>query len=324
MLYLQYQSQKSNINQIKGENQMYRTNYRERTPEEKQRIASHYQRKIEASYFPVEKVSMGESGKFAIVNKENMAKLSEVSKRYTLVRNIDVFKPFVEQFGYENIEKFYGYGGHYGSTKYYHMEIKTGRRFNFGTEEKPDWIDETLVISNSYNKTRSFTFRLGAFRWVCSNGLYSGRALVNYKKIHVGEIPVQKLVFQALLKYQDNSFDNWKRLKEVPLTLEKRLSIIDNMKVFNEKDKEGKEIESNMRLNRAIRYTAKRRITNNSNDVDNQANGWGLYNQINYAVDYEIRGNSQVERRITANKTVEDYLLSEVVNRKESFGIYLN
>jgi len=62
------------------------------------------------------------------------------------------------------------------------MELKTGRRFNFGTEENPDMVDELLSITNSYNKTRSFQFRLGAFRWICSNGLHSGEALVNYKK----------------------------------------------------------------------------------------------------------------------------------------------
>ena len=306
---------------------MYRTRtrtYQEPTVEEKQRIGNYYQPKVEGSYFAVEKVPMGENGKFAIVNKETGGKLSEVSKRYTLVRNADVFKPFIEQFGYENIKTFYGYGGgRYGDTKYFHMEIKTGRSMNFGTEEAPDIIEETLVISNSYNKTKSFTFRLGAFRWVCSNGLYSGKALINYKKIHVGEIPVQKLVFQAILQYQDNSFDNWKSLKEIPLTLEKRLSIVKNMKIFNETDKEGEKIWSNVRLNNSIRYRAESKLRNNDNAVDNQENGWGLYNQINWAINNEINGNSQIDRRITANKRMEEYLM-EVVNKRDSAGIYLN
>jgi len=88
---------------------------------------------LEMSYFPVEKIKTG-INKYAIIRKDTGDKLSEVSKRYKLVRNIDIFKPFVDRFGVENIQKFYGWG----KSKYFYMEINTGRKFNFGTEEKPD------------------------------------------------------------------------------------------------------------------------------------------------------------------------------------------
>ena len=116
------------------------------TPETQARINQYNINRLEASYFPVKKVAMGNK-KYAIVNQENGQKLSEVSKRYTLVKNRDVFEPFVKEFGVERIRKFYGYG----NAKYYYMEIETGRQFNFGTEEKPDMVNEVLCIANSYN-----------------------------------------------------------------------------------------------------------------------------------------------------------------------------
>jgi len=79
------------------------------TEERQARIVSWNQKKVEASYFPVSKVPMGD--KFAIINQETMRKLSDVSSRYTLIKNIDIFKPFIEQFGYGAIHKFYGYVG---------------------------------------------------------------------------------------------------------------------------------------------------------------------------------------------------------------------
>jgi len=66
-------------------------------------------------------------------------------------------------------------------------------------------------------------------------------------------------------------------------------------------------------LNSRIQYTAKYKVNRNTNITDNQENAWGLYNQINYAIDRNIRGDSQIEKRITANKRMEEYLLKELV-----------
>lgn len=68
-----------------------------------------------------------------------------------------------------------------------------------------------------------------------------------------------------------------------------------------------------MILNSRIQYTAKYKVNRNTNITDNQENAWGLYNQINYAIDRNIRGDSQIEKRITANKRMEEYLLKELV-----------
>ena len=261
------------------------------------------ERALESSYFPVEKVDVG-MGKFAIIRRDTGDKLSDVSKRYTLIRNRDVFQPFVDRFGVGNIKKFYGWG----KSKYYYMEINTGREFNFGTEEKPDIVLERLVIQNSYNKTRSFSFMLGAFRTVCANGLYTGNAYINYKKIHVGKIDIMKLVFQALLRYEDNSFDNWNKFKEVPLTMERQIEIVNE---FETKQLTEEKLKDRFNINNKIVYTANR-LLKKDESIDNQRNGWGLYNQLNQSIAVNLRGNSKTSERITANKKLEEYLIKKL------------
>jgi hypothetical protein len=286
------------------------------TEERKNRLTEYYKRKTKESYFAVEKIKLSED-RYGIINRETNELISTVSKRYCLVKNWDVVEPFIKEFGHENIKKFYTYG----KGKYLYMEIKTGRKFNFGTEDKPDWIEEILIIQNSYDKTKSFQFKLGAFRWVCSNGLFSGVAIINYKKIHVGNINIFKLIMDTLTKYKDNTFENWKRLKEVPLTREESIKLIDGLTLFKEKNDKGETNHTNVRLNQRIRRQARWKVAHNSNVVDNQPNAWGLFNQINYAIDCNIGGKSQITKRINTNYKMEDYLNDRLFNKKDSFSI---
>lgn len=284
--------------------------------------------RIEASYFPVEKVKYADN-KHRIINKETgdvlTGKDDFVTDRYTVVQNRQVFQPFVDRFGIDNVKTHFGYG----NNKFYYMEINTGRRFNFGTEENPDFVDERMIIQNSYNKSKSFSFMVGAFRWVCSNGLYSGTALVSYKKIHVGEIPVMKLVFEAMLKYEDNTFDTWKDFQKVNLTVNQEKTLIERFEAKEVKrDNESGEITSTnaVRTNRYIRSRANRLIESRES-VDNQRNGWGLYNQLNRAINYEMNGKSKVSEKINANKRLEEFLKAELLENQSdriSVGSMLN
>ena len=149
---------------------------------------------------------------------------------------------------------------------------------------------------------------LGAFRWVCSNGLYDGNAFVNYKKIHVGEIDIMKLVFQALLRYEDNSFDTWKKLKEIPLTMEQEIKIINK---FETKKLSEEKIKDDDNINQEVNRLAVA-LVNKEVNADNQRNGWGLYNQINRSIGQNIRGNSKTSERITANRKLEKYLIKKL------------
>lgn len=275
-----------------------------REEQRRARLTEIYRGRVEASYFDVKKSYAGNK-RYAIINRETGDKLSEVSKRYCLVKNEDIFKPFVEKFGIENIRTFYGYG----NRKYYHMRINTGRRFNFGTEENPDWIEEQIIVENSYNKTKSFTFMFGAFRWVCTNGLFSGNAQITYKKIHVGSIPVKRLVNGVINNYEKNSFETWKNLKDKPLTLDTQIKIIETFEAFALKEENKGQWDINHKiLNRTKRYLEK------DESVDNQRNGWGLYNQVNRAIAFEVSGDSNVSKRISANRKLETFLVKAVLN----------
>lgn len=260
-------------------------------------------RALENVCFDVEKIDLNEK-RSIIQNMSNGDILSHVSNRYTLIKNKDIFYPFVNQFGYENVKSLFGYG----NRKYYVMKINTGRQFNFGTLENPDLLDEQIVIQNSYNKTKSFSFMFGAFRLVCSNGLYSGSMTFQYKKIHVGDIPIDKMIIHVLNTYKGNTFETWQKLKERSLTLDEALLLINDFNAFNVKD----EYSQNNRLNQNIRYTASWLIKKDEN-VDNQRNAWGLYNQLNSAINRNIYGKSQETKRINANKTMEKYLVSKVL-----------
>lgn len=65
-------------------------------------------------------------------------------------------------------------------------------------------------------------------------------------------------------------------------------------------------------INKDIRYTARRKVSQDET-VNNQRNGWGLFNQLNYAIGRNVSGTSQIQKRITANKRAENYLAETLI-----------
>jgi len=181
----------------------------------------------------------------------------------------------------------------------------TGREFDFGGG---DTLKEKILVRNSYDKTKSFSFMCGAFRMVCSNGLYVGvGSVLAYKKIHVGEIPVDSIVNDALSRYSKNDFSFWRKLKEIPLTVEKEIEVLNNWQPYEVKDEE-KTWKGNSLLNRWVKNYAERRIKSNES-IDNQRNAWGLFNQMNQAID-RVVPRGQVDKKIAGNERMEVYLKS--------------
>lgn len=268
------------------------------------------QRAIEGACFPVEKVSL-EAGTFGIMNRQTGRIISEVSKRYTLVPNEKIFRPFVDKFGIDSLKIFLTYGG----SKYYYAAFNTGRQFNLGTPEAPDLIDERLIVQNSYNKTKAFSFMFGAFRFVCSNGLYSGQAIVAYKKIHVGEIPVDEMVKTVLDSYQSNNFDLWRRFKNTPLSKDQEIALLNTFEPYEVKKEEANSFYHDFNSNKQINNRIKDRavaLIEKPESVDNQRNAWGLYNQINRAIGATVDSRSQVNKVILGNKNAENYITGKL------------
>jgi len=257
--------------------------------------------------FPVEKVKLSDK-RYSLVNGRTGLPISEVSNRYTVVQNQDIFTPFIEKFGADNMKTSYSYG----AGKHYVAKFFTGREFDFGVPGQPDIIKEQIIVQNSYDKSKSFSFMFGAFRFVCSNGLYTGTALVNFRKIHVGVIPVQEIVQSVMNSYEKNNFATWESLRKVPLTVEKELDLLDKFEALNVSEEARlAKYSGPMAKNRWIRNTASYKIKQEET-INNQRNGWGLFNQINYAIDRQVQGKSNLGRRIKANQKLENYLLKEL------------
>lgn len=264
------------------------------------------QRAVDWACYPVRKIEAGE-GKYHLINGNTGRIISEVSKRYELVPNEKVFKPFVERFGLENLKRFF----QYGNGKYTYAEFNTGRQFNLGTDLMPDIVDERLIVQNSYNKTRAFAFMYGAFRHVCTNGLYSGQAIIAFRKKHVGDIPVDGMIQTVFNSYQDNNFDLWRKLKEVTLSKDQEMELVNGFEPYEVKKQDANSFYCDFNSNKQINNRIKQRavaLIEKPESVDNQRNAWGLYNQINRAIAGVVDGRSQINKVILGNKNAEGFL----------------
>ena len=247
-----------------------------------------------AVFFPVENTA-GVGDRKQIINGMTGKTISEVSSRYTLVTNKEVIQPFIDHFGIQQLKmvKVFNAGRSYA------FKFDTGRQFDLGG----DRINEQLVVQNSYDKTKSFSFMFGAFRFVCSNGLYTAAgSVITYKKIHVGDIPVREMVSEALSGYMNNNFDFWRGLKEKPLDITREQELVGRWMPFEVE----KENSGNAQLNNHIRYMAERLISR-PEGLDNQRNGWGLFNQMNQAVN-KVCPRKDIAKRILGDKRSEEYL----------------
>jgi len=260
------------------------------------------QLKLDRAFFPVEKrVAYDDKGgrMHAIVDVAGGTVISRVSEKYTLVDNRRLVEPFVRRFGLPDkvVE--------YSNRKSYIFEFFTGRNVDFGDG---DVIREKLVIANSYDRTKSFSFFFGAFRMVCTNGLYTAMGLaIAFKKIHVGEIPVDALVKSALENYEKNDFGFWKRLKERELSVDQELGILKDWVPFEFKKEKPEDVSLVEAGNNRIRRYAERAITG-PETANNQRNAWGLFNVCNQAIKREYWTPKAVVKRIQGDRRTEVYL----------------
>lgn len=179
------------------------------------------------------------------------------------------------------------------------------REFDFGSG---DIIKERLIVQNSYDKTRAFSFMLGAWRMVCSNGLYGWSSVgASYHKIHVGDIPVEGLIEGVLSRYHENAFDLWRDFAMTPMTLEEELALAHEFKAFEEEGVEKGYLYGNRETNnRIISFTEQ--VLKGPESVNNARSAWGLFNQLNFAVSKVVDGNSQVNKRILGTKNAERFV----------------
>lgn len=230
-------------------------------------------RKIESTFFPVVKAPNESNLGFGLYNGITNRKITDVSKRYCLVKNEEFIKPLLDHFGHEKFEKVIVCG----NTFIY--EINTGVKVEI---EEGDFVSVRIIAVNSYNKSRAYNLMAGAFRSYCSNGMYNGFAFAKHKKIHVGDIPYQEMVKYVLERYPKANFSHWKNMAKVAITEEQAIEFINKFEAYEIKDKENKYSQNQHRNNDikriASNYYSYRGINQEKNTV------WGLFNRINWSI----------------------------------------
>ena len=263
------------------------------------------QRVLESFCYPVALRPSDKPGKQDVFRVDTGRVISNVSNRYELIENRRVLMPFVEKFGVDKMQQLFT---HQAGRSFY-MSIDTGREFDLG---EGDIIKERFIVQNSYDKTRSFRFELGAFRKVCTNGLYTVFAGVNFRKIHVGNIPVEQLINRGLEVFTQNSFEFWRKLKTIPLTAAEGTALVNDFEPYEVKERHANRWEwtEGEFLNNQTKARAARNIEA-PESLDNQRNAWGVYNQVNRAIaSYNDRSN--IGRVISANVRLEQFLAGKL------------
>lgn len=260
---------------------------------------------IERSFFPVKKIQTDEN-RYSIVNLETQCVISEVTERYTLIHNRDLVQPFLDKFGADSVRSYRKVGNKFI------YKIATSEDIDIGDG---DILKPMVTIVNSYDKTASYKFCYGFMRKVCSNGLYAPMPGNSFRKIHVGIIPVHEMVQDAIQKGQSPSIEVWRNLKAVPLTVERKLEIINGFEAFKIKEKNPAmpyHIKTASEIkNERIKWWAKREAEKNTNLLDNQPNAWGLLNNINYGIARTVKNPLD---SIRVNIEIEDYLSKICLN----------
>ena len=95
-----------------------------------------------------------------------------------------------------------------------------------------DAVSPELHLFNSYDTTWPFTVLLGAFRFVCGNGLVIGKRFLHFKRRHVYELDdmgIDKEVKTALKRFS-NKATEWRRWANAPLTGKTYKDVLQAMK----------------------------------------------------------------------------------------------
>ncbi len=266
-------------------------------------LTRHQNWRFEQSLYPVRKSTTTHLDKkgndvYGLFREDTGKMIAEVSDRYTLVHNRQLVEPFVKLFGTPHTTLLSGNHAHL-------YKFETGRDFDLGDG---DIVKEQFIIRNSYNKSRSYEFMFGALRLVCTNGLYTGVSVFNFKKIHVGDIPVEEMIHEVIARYKENSFELWKKLKEVPLSLTQQLSMVSAWTPFEFKRPEGQTWNTPTEVKNDRIKSIARFLLEKPESLDNQRNGWGLFNQMNQATARELYSSAQTPRKVLGDKRAEEYL----------------
>lgn len=168
----------------------------------------------------------------AIADNRTNKLFSIVSSDYKLIRHEDAIEDVEKVISennnlgkYEVITEFYNSGGRMRRT-YSFPKIKV--------EIKPkDHVNLKIELFNSYDVTWPFTLLLGAFRFVCSNGLVMGTKYYQLRKRHVfslDRIAVREDLSTAIRRFNLQTRE-WRRWTDVQLTPKSYAKVMKTMRI---------------------------------------------------------------------------------------------
>jgi len=157
----------------------------------------------------------------AIVDRETGKLFSIVSKGYRVIRHEEAIDE-LEELVYDNEDL----GEPTITTSFYNDGGRMCRRYRFRKvtiEIKPgDRLHPELHLFNSYDLTWPLIVLLGAFRFVCANGLVVGKKFYQFRKQHVVELErmdFKDQVTTALERFEAQA-KTWRKWGARPLSLE--------------------------------------------------------------------------------------------------------
>lgn len=135
----------------------------------------------------------------AIVRTDTEEVLGIVSKEYNLVKHADAVKAaetVLAKSGhfFKADEKMTHNGSRlYMTYRFPDVSIEVGRT----SDGRPDTVNPQLIVTNSYDGLLKFGFILGAFRFVCSNGLVIGHDIFEIHKKHTSGLDIEAVEEKA-------------------------------------------------------------------------------------------------------------------------------
>jgi len=188
----------------------------------------------EVSEAPVSwgEINLHQADKFkAIVNPEIGKVYSIVSKDYKLIRHEDAVHRIQSTID-ENLEL----GKYKTDTEFYNDGARMRMIYSFyeiSVEiKKGDTVNPELHLFNSYDTIWPFIVLIGAFRFVCANGLVVGEKYLHIRKRHVyhfDEMDLNKQVSTALKRFKLQT-NQWKKWTDRHLTEKVYENVIKAMK----------------------------------------------------------------------------------------------
>ena len=195
----------------------------------------------EVSEVPVSwgEINLQRANKYkAIVNPATEKVYSIVSKDYKLIRHEDAVQRIESA-----INKHPGLSKYRTDTEFYNNGGRMRMIYRFYEKsveiKKDDTVNPELHLYNSYDITWPFIVLIGAFRFVCANGLVVGDKYLYLRKRHVydfEQMDIKEQVSTALKRFNLQT-NQWKRWTELRLT-EKTYTKVMNAMKFGKKSME--------------------------------------------------------------------------------------